>query len=115
MTMTDQSTPDTQNEATTDPQEFIAFLLAVNKGRSEKELTAALQKLVESVQESRKGGRLTYTLNIAPSKADGAVNVTDSITVKAPVLDRPTSIFFIDDAHNLVRTPANQHALPFDH
>ncbi|ALG06828.1 hypothetical protein AOZ06_07705 [Kibdelosporangium phytohabitans] len=113
--MTDESAPDTKAETPTEPQEFIAFLLAVNKGRSEKELTAALQKLVEAVQESRKGGKLTYTLNIAPSKADGAVNVTDSIAVKAPTLDRPTSIFFIDEAHNLVRNPANQNVLPFDH
>lgn len=113
MTMTDESTPDTKEQAAP-PQEFLAFLAATNKGRSATELTDALQKIVEAVTETGKPGKLVYSVSITPSKADGAVNVTDSIAVKAPALDRPTSIFFVDESHNLVRNNPSQPQL-FDH
>lgn len=106
--VTEPSTTDVETDEKKPPQEFLAFLAANNKGRSATELTDALQGLVEAVTESGKGGKLVYTVNISPAKAEGAVNVTDSIVTKKPVLDRPTSIFFVDDSHNLVRNNPTQ-------
>jgi hypothetical protein len=110
--MTEPEAPSREQAAP--PQEFLAFLASVNKGRSASELTNALQEVVEAVNDSGKAGKLTYTVNITPAKAEGAVNVTDVITTKKPVLDRPTSIFFVDEDNNLVRNSPTQPGL-FEH
>lgn len=90
-------------------QSFAAFLCQHARGRTERELSASLRELVEAVEETGKGGSITYTLKIAPqANAEHAVLVTDDIKVKKPALDRPASIFFADEAYRLVRTDPRQ-------
>lgn len=99
--MTDEPTPD--------PQSFAAFLCQHARGQSERELSARLRELVEAVEETGKGGSITYTVSIKPQgNADHAVLVTDSVKTKFPELDRPASIFFADEAYRLVRTDPRQ-------
>lgn len=107
------STPDTQQ--TTQGEEFLAFLATTNKGRTAVELTERMHELVEAIRETGKGGTLTYKVTVKPidngAEQDGAVTVTDEITVKLPQLDRPKSIFFVDDSSNLVRHNPRQTSL----
>lgn len=108
--MTDQTTT---AEGAEEPPSFAAFLTSTNKGRTEVELSRQLQKLVAAVQETGKPGRLTLAIEIKPqANTDGVVTVTDRVTVKAPELARPASIFFITDAAGLSRTDPRQ--LTFD-
>jgi len=113
--VTESSTPDTGTEKKAPPQEFLSFLAGTNKGRTASELTASLQELVAAIEATRKAGHLIYKLTIKPVDSaaadDGAVKVTDEITVKMPTHDRPTSIFFVDDACNLVRHNPRQSSL----
>lgn len=107
--MTDQTTTAEAEE----PSSFASFLLATNKGRTESELSRQLQRLVAAVNETGKPGKLTLTIEIKPqANTDGVVTVTDRVTVKAPELARPASIFFITDAAGLSRTDPRQ--LTFD-
>lgn len=110
--MPDSRPPD--NDATDEEQSFAAFLVQHARGRSERDLSAALRDLVRAVEETGKAGSLTYVLTIKPQEnADHAVLVTDEIKPKLPQLDRPASIFFADEAHRLVRSDPRQQTFDF--
>ncbi len=114
MTTAREHTERTPMTDTTPPDEapdFAAFLLTLAKGRTHRELSEALRALTGAVIETGKPGTLTLTLGIKRQPNTDSFVVTDKVTVKAPAFDRPASIFFADDAHNLVRNPANQHTL----
>lgn len=97
------------DEPTQEEQSFAAFLCQHAKGRSERELSAEMRKLVEAVEETGKGGSITYTLTLKPEpRAEHTVLVTDEIKTKLPSLDRPASIFFADERYRLVRTDPRQ-------
>lgn len=92
-----------------DDQSFSAFLCQKNRGRTEQELSAKLRELVEAVEETGKGGSITYVLTVKPqAQTEHAVIVTDEIKTKLPQLDRPAAIYFADDAYRLVRTDPRQ-------
>jgi hypothetical protein len=93
----------------TDEQSFAAFLCQHARGRTERELSAKLRELVEAVEETGKGGSITYVLSVKPqAQTEHAVLVTDEIKTKLPQLDRPASIFFADERYRLVRTDPRQ-------
>ncbi|WP_064745366.1 hypothetical protein [Pseudonocardia acaciae] len=90
-------------------QSFASFLCTHSRGRSEKELSAHLRELVAAVQDTGKPGALTYTLTLKPTpRAEHALLVSDQIKVKSPEYERPASIFFADEQHNLVRSDPRQ-------
>jgi hypothetical protein len=94
------------------PDSFAAFLCQTNKGRTERELSEAMQRLVAAVQETGKAGTLTLRIDIKPqANTDGVVTVTDRVTVKAPQLERPNSIFFITKNAGLSRNDPNQRSI----
>jgi hypothetical protein len=102
------------NDATREdaPDSFAAFLVQTNKGRTERELSEAMQKLVTAVEETGKPGTLTLRIDIKPqANTDGVVTVTDRVTVKAPQLERPNSIFFITKNAGLSRSDPNQRSI----
>lgn len=95
-----------------DGQSFAAFLCQHARGRSERELSEKLRELVAAIEDTGKGGSITYTLTIKPqANAEHAVLVQDAIKVKLPELDRPASIFFADEAYRLVRSDPRQMSL----
>lgn len=90
---------------------FADFLREQARGHSHEELSEGLAQLVRRVQDTGKKGRITYTVNIAQTKsADGALLVTDEISLRLPEHDRGGSIFFADAEGNLQRTDPNQLA-----
>jgi hypothetical protein len=107
--MSNQSTADTATTGTA--QDFLAFLATINKGRTVIELGTQLQNLVAAIEETGKGGTLTFRVTIKPAGKSDALTVTDEVIVKPPKLARPESIFFSDADHNLVRSNPNQNEL----
>lgn len=109
--MPNQSTPDTPSQEE-EPQDFAVFLMALGKGRVYRELCQRLQELTAAVTDTGKPGTLTLTIGIKPQSNTDAVTVSDKVTVKAPALDRPNSIFFVDeDNHHLVRDNPQQQSM----
>lgn len=91
---------------------FAAVLVELGRGSTERELSEALHDLVARVQDTRKKGVLSYTLQIEPMKGDSdALLLTDAIKLKLPEHDRSASIFFADRDGNLVREDPNQPSL----
>lgn len=83
---------------------FDAFLREQRRGGVVYDLGEALQRLVTAVEETRKGGSLTLKLTLKPDEKYGtAVEVADQITVKIPEPSKPSSLFYMDGSHNLVR------------
>lgn len=104
----------TQNTTTvTDqPRDFVAFLLEQSQGKTNSELSAGLRDLAERVTETGKKGSITLTVTIAPMKGAGdALIVTDAIKLNLPEHDRTASIFWPDQAGNLVRNDPNQASI----
>lgn len=89
---------------------FTDFL--AQQGRAHEELTEGLHKVIAAVEETGKAGSVTLTIKVDPDKkAAGIFRISDNVTVKAPVHDRGTRIYFKDKAGNLTRSDPNQPEL----
>lgn len=100
--------PDDQQE----PNEFAAFLLLHNKGRTHDELTETLAKVVAAVAETGKPGALQLTLKVSPAKGvDGMVRVDDDVKSKVPALDRGASLFFVTEGGGLSQEHPGQTSI----
>ena len=105
-----ESKQDTEQQG--EAREFAAFLLDINKGQSNRELSEKLHDLIAKVQDTGKAGSLTYKVEVKPEAGtDNLVIVTDQIAVKLPQGERRKSLFFVDADHNLVRDNPQQHSL----
>lgn len=94
---------------------FLETLRELRAGRTLEDLGEELAKLVESVKETGKSAELTLKMKIKPSKS-GAVSyfmIEDSITTKAPQLDRGDTIFFPTKDGGLSRYDQSQAEMPF--
>lgn len=96
-------------EARTRP--FADVLRELDKGRVHSELSDGLQELIAAVQDVRKGGTIQLTLKVDAAKADGMVEVSATVAKKTPRRAR-TSVFFVDDEHNLHRNDPRQLVMP---
>jgi len=101
----------TVTEQSADPQDFGVFVTGLAKGRTNRDLSEALQAITKAVAETRKAGSLTLKIDIKPQQNTGAVTVTDKVTAKVPEFDRTASIFFVDEDGHLVRDDPNQSDL----
>ena len=107
MSTTTESKP--EDEVQTRP--FADIVRALNRGRTHTELSRQMQLLVAAVEETGKGGSITLTIKVSPTKSDGVLEVVDNVTVKAPTHTRAASLFYADDDHNLVRDNPRQESL----
>lgn len=91
---------------------FADTLQRLQSGKTARELAEAMQTLVEQVMETGRAGTLTLQIKVSKSKASGMVEVSDNWVSKPPKLDRPVSMFYVTDDHNLVRDNPRQETLP---
>lgn len=105
----EKSTED--SEKTEPPPDFAAFLTTLNRGRSNRDLSAKLAELVEAIEETGKAGSLTYTIKIKPQKAGGMVILTDEVRASVPRGERPEAVAFIGRNFALLRNPVDQPSL----
>lgn len=96
---------------TPDPRPFDQTLRELGEGATNHELGETLQRLIDRVQDTGKGGTLTLTLGVA-FNGQGRIEVKDSVTVKLPEHARPTTSFFIDKDGNPSRRDPNQPEIP---
>lgn len=93
---------------------FAAFLQQQRRGVLHGELSDALHGLLAAVKDTGKPGSLQFTLKVKPAAKGNAeqVLISDLVVVKAPSVERPESIFFLDDEGNLSRSDPRQMELP---
>lgn len=93
---------------------FAAFLQQQRRGVLHGELSDALHGLLAAVKDTGKAGSLTVQIKVKPAAKGNAeqVLISDLVVVKAPAVERPESIFFLDDAGNLSRSDPRQQELP---
>lgn len=95
-------------QAAPKPDEKLDFEGVVsNVGSSTKELTEALEGLVQTCVLTGKGGTITYTISVKP-EGHGKVRVTDDIKVKAPKFPRKDALFFANEHGELSRKQPGQ-------
>ena len=104
----------TQNTTTVtdEPRDFAAFLVEQSQGRTHAELSEGLRDLVARVIDTGKKGSITLTVTVAPMKDNtGVLVVSDVIKLSLPEHARAASIFWPDQAGNLVRNDPNQASI----
>lgn len=88
------------------------ILREMRRGRIVEDATDALEEVVKAVDQTNKGGSVTITIKVKPSK-DGGWEKTLSASVKTdvPRPDLPDAVFFSTADGDLVRDDPEQRAL----
>lgn len=77
---------------------------------------ANLRDLVEAVQLTRKGGKITLTLSVSPEQGSlNGVDVTADLKVTLPKPPLPKATFFVDGDYGLSRTDPGQREMFKEH
>ena len=84
----------------------------IRRGQFIEDIADELQRVVASVEETGKPGKLLIELTIKPaSKAQGAVTIADKIEAKLPKLPAGETIMFVTPENNLVPNDPRQKTL----
>jgi hypothetical protein len=107
-----ETTPDTEDGRHVRP--FAEFLQQQRRGLLHGELSDGLHDLLQAVKDTGKAGSLTFQIKVKPAAKGNAeqVLISDLVSVKKPAVERPESIFFLDDNGNLTRQDPRQQELP---
>lgn len=89
---------------------FADFLAELRHGVVHTELSAALHKLIASVEATGKGGSLALVIKVGKHKGTGMLCIDDAVSTKVPALDRDTSLWFVDADGNPSRNDPRQLA-----
>jgi hypothetical protein len=88
---------------------FADWLREQSNGAAHEELTESLNELVGAVLTHEKSGDLTLTIKVKPAgHGSNTLFVTADVKLKAPRAESPSSLFFADRHHNLLRDNPNQ-------
>ena len=89
---------------------FVDTLRELRNGQTLDDLSERLNELVRDVRTTGKGGEITLTIKVSPaSKGDtDTLMLNDTIKVKAPELDRASTLFFATVENNLSRQHPRQ-------
>lgn len=85
-------------------EEFIAFLV---KSRAIDDPNEALRKVIEGMDETRKPGSITITINLKPA-GDGQFFATGSASAKVPVKPNRDRLFYYDHDYRPSRSDTRQ-------
>jgi hypothetical protein len=92
---------------------FFDTMRDINNGTIVDKLDAGLNELVQAVQRTNKGGKITLTVEIAPMKdSTEAVQVKAAVSSKEPMFEDAGSIMFPTPEGNLQRNYYKQPELP---
>lgn len=87
---------------------FADFFAELRKGAVADEASRALHDLTAAVQETRKPGRITITVELGIHKDTDMLVIKDGVASKLPRLPRPASMWYVDDAGNPTRRDPTQ-------
>lgn len=108
MTQPDDDTTTAEQDTA---QDFAVFLVGIDKGRLIRDCGTQMQEVVAAIEQTGKAGVINLRLDLKPAGKSGAITVTGAVTTKKPKVDRPESLFFPDQHHNLVRDDPSQSTL----
>lgn len=91
---------------------FGSWVAEQRQGALHAELSEKLAELTAACMEHRKKGSLTLKVTVEPQKDKVTLFVSDEVSVKAPVADRPSALYFADDRGNLSRNDPRQLEIP---
>jgi hypothetical protein len=92
---------------------FFDTIRDVSNGKAVDELDAGLNELVQAVQRTNKGGKITLTVEVTPMKGSTeAVQVRAVVNSKEPTFEDAGSIMFPTPEGNLQRNHFKQPELP---
>lgn len=92
-----------------EPRSFSNFLMELQNGDVNDEISQALNDIVQGVDATDKPGSLTLKIKISPNKKSSMVFVDAEVKVNVPSVGRPSSMFYIDPLNrNLVRNDPKQ-------
>lgn len=92
---------------------FTDTLRTLRDGMCLDELSMQMQMLVQQVQATSKGGRLTLTIDVKPAdRIPGAVVITDDVKVKLPEIKSDGTLMWPTPEGNLERNNPKQRELP---
>ena len=91
---------------------FSQHLAYIGSGGLDAEATRLLTKLVAQVQQTRRKGTLTLTLNLSMEKdMDSVMRVQGECKVKMPAANKPTSWMFPTQSGQLLRDDPEQTSM----
>lgn len=93
------------------PDLFNATVAQLNNGRTQQELSEALNELVQACRDTNKVGEITLKIKVRPDGASGQYFLEDQMNVNLPKFDRAKTLFFGTPEGNLQRTDPAQHEL----
>lgn len=109
-TVADPEAPDDGDDVV-QVQPFAAIVRQLRDGITHDEASRELAQLVRDVKNHGKGGKLTLTINVSPSKIENAVQVRGEVKVSPPK-DQSESVFYTDRTGSLSRRDPRQPELP---
>jgi hypothetical protein len=90
------------------PDLFNATVAQLNNGRTQQELSEALNELVQACRDTNKVGEITLKIKVRPDGASGQYFLEDQMNVTLPKFDRAKTLFFGTPEGNLQRTDPAQ-------
>lgn len=102
---------DTEKDVDDQVRPFASVLQEIQSGQAHDELSKAFRDLILAVEDTGKGGKLTFTLDVKPLKSgDGVLVLTPAHAVKLPQHDRKASLFYATKNGNVTKENPNQLA-----
>lgn len=91
---------------------FASWVAEQRQGALHAELSEKLAELTAACMEHRKKGVLTLKVTVEPQKDKVTLFVSDDVKLSLPEGDRPSALYFADDAGNLSRNDPRQLEIP---
>lgn len=77
---------------------FADILRFYRRGAAERKVQEELDSLLRAIEATKKGGEITVTMRIKPSKAgDNETDIDIDVKAKLPKVPLPTATFFLED------------------
>ena len=86
---------------------FCDTLEQIRYGELLQELSRELNTLTRACTETNKAGSISLTLKLKPGKS-GQIELSDTVTVKAPEFERSSTLMFATPEFNLQREDPRQ-------
>jgi len=93
---------------------FPEFLVKIGDGSLVNELNEGVRRCAEAVRDLGRPASLTLTISMKPASKKCAiiVMVEGTVKVKVPEPERGVTIYYVDEAGQLVRSDPRQQRLP---
>lgn len=89
-------------------RQFADILRELAGGKTYEECQDKMNELVAAVAETGKSGTLTLKFTVKANGREGAVEISDSVSIKKPESERGKTFYWTDAGGDLVRNDPRQ-------